>query len=286
MGALHEGHLSLIRRARAESDVVVLWLFVNPAQFNDVSDLDAYPRDEAADAAIAADLGVDYMFAPPAEEVYPAGFVTTVSIAGLTDRLEGAHRGRGHFDGVTTVVTKLFNMVAPDVSYFGQKDAQQAVVIKRLVRDLDIPVRIEVCPTVREPDGLALSSRNVHLTAEHRARASGLHRALSAVAGMIDAGERDPAAALAAGRRELSAAHIEPEYFELVTADALAPVDRVKGELLVLVAAWFGDTRLIDNQVIHVQEPDHQGPGAGANARAQIVNIDREVATPRAPTVA
>ena len=263
---------------------MVLSLFVNPAQFNDTADLDAYPRDELSDAAIAAELGVDYMFAPPAEAVYPPGFATTVQVAGLTDRLEGAHRGRAHFDGVTTVVTKLFNMVAPDVAYFGQKDAQQAAVIKRLVRDLDMPVRIEVCPTVREPDGLALSSRNVHLTAGQRARASGLYRALCAVAGAIEAGERDPAAAVAAGRQELSAADIEPEYLELVAADTLDPVGRVQGELLVLVAAWFGDTRLIDNKVIHVQDSNHHGPRAENGA--QIININREVATPRAPTVA
>ena len=284
MGALHEGHLSLIRAARAQSDVVVLWLFVNPAQFNDAADLEAYPRHEAADGAIAAELGVDYMLAPPASEVYPPGFATTVSIAGLTDRLEGAHRGRAHFDGVTTVVTKLFNMVAPDVAYFGQKDAQQAVVIRRLVRDLDMPVRIEVCPTVREPDGLALSSRNVHLTADQRTRATGLYRAMQAIARSIAAGERDPGAAIAAGRRELFASDIEPEYLELVAAETLAPIERVEGEVLALVAARFGDTRLIDNQVIAVQEGPH---AAGVHAGGQIINVDREVATsPEAPTVA
>jgi pantoate--beta-alanine ligase len=164
MGALHDGHLSLIRRARADCDVVVVSLFVNPAQFNDAGDLSSYPRDEARDAALAAEAGADVLFAPPAEEVYPSGFSTTVSVSGLTEVLEGAHRGKQHFDGVTTVVAKLFNMAGPEVAYFGQKDAQQALVIERMARDLDIPVRIEVCPTVREPDGLALSSRNVHLT--------------------------------------------------------------------------------------------------------------------------
>ena len=203
MGAFHEGHLSLIRRAREDSGVVVVSLFVNPTQFNDSSDLDAYPRDEARDAALAAELGADYLFAPSPLEVYPDGFATTVSVVGLTETLEGVHRGRGHFDGVTTVVAKLFNVVAPDVAYFGQKDAQQVAVIKRMVRDLDLPVRIEVCPTVREPDGLAMSSRNVHLSPADRARAAALNRALEAISGAIETGERDPAAAIARGRAEL-----------------------------------------------------------------------------------
>jgi len=164
MGAFHEGHLSLMRRARRDCDVVVVSLFVNPAQFDDPADLERYPRDRARDKALAAEIGVDHLFAPDVKEVYPPGFATSVSVAGITETLEGAHRGRAHFDGVTTVVTKLFNMVGPDVAYFGQKDAQQALVICRLVRDLDMPVRIEVCPTVRETDGLALSSRNAHLS--------------------------------------------------------------------------------------------------------------------------
>ena len=180
MGAFHAGHLSLMRRARAECDVVVVWLFVNPTQFNDASDLTAYPRDEARDAGLAEEIGVDILFAPAVEQVYPAGFATTVSVAGLTDTLEGAFRGRAHFDGVTTVVTKMFNMVAPDVAYFGQKDVQQVVVVQQLVRDLDMPIRIEVCDTVREPDGLAMSSRNVHLSAEERERATALGHALDA----------------------------------------------------------------------------------------------------------
>src|SRR6185437_10678172 len=168
MGAFHDGHLSLMRRARRDCDVVVVSLFVNPAQFNDPADLERYPRDHERDRALAAELGVDHLFAPAVEEVYPPGFATTVSVSGITEALEGAHRGRAHFDGVATVVTKLFNMVSPDVAYFGQKDAQQALVIRRLVRDLDMPVRIEVCPTVRESDGLALSSRNAHLSAADR----------------------------------------------------------------------------------------------------------------------
>ena len=250
MGALHEGHLSLIRQADSKCDLVVVSLFVNPAQFDEASDLAGYPRDEGRDAALAAEAGADILFAPPVDEVYPAGFSTTVSVSGLTEVLEGAHRGRRHFDGVTTVVAKLLNMVWPDAAYFGQKDAQQALVIQRMVRDLDIPVRIEVCPTIREADGLALSSRNVHLLPPDRDRAAALRRALDAIRTAVAAGERDPAAARAGGLRELSEAGIEPEYLELVSSDALAPVDRIDGDVLAVVAARVGDTRLIDNEVI------------------------------------
>ncbi|HUJ34236.1 MAG TPA: pantoate--beta-alanine ligase [Solirubrobacteraceae bacterium] len=250
MGAFHEGHLSLMRRARRDCDVVVVSLFVNPAQFNDAGDLDAYPRDPDHDAALAAGVGVDYLFAPSVDEVYPSGFATEVSVAGVTEPLEGAHRGRAHFDGVTTVVTKLFNMVGPDVAYFGQKDAQQAAVIRRLVRDLDIPVAIEVCPTVREADGLAMSSRNMHLSPADRVRATALHRALRAAQDAVSAGERDPGAARERALAELTAVSIEPEYVELVSADTLAPVDRIAGDVLAVLAAVVGGTRLIDNQPI------------------------------------
>ncbi len=250
MGAFHEGHLSLIRRARADCEVVVVSLFVNPTQFNDPGDLRSYPRDEPRDAALAAEAGADILFAPPAQEVYPPGFATTVTVAGLTEVLEGAHRGRKHFDGVTTVVAKLLNMAAPDVAYFGQKDAQQARVIQRMVRDLDIPVRIELCPTVREPDGLALSSRNVHLSGEERERAAALHRALEAVRAAMAAGETDPAAARVKALAELSEAGLEPEYLELVAADDLTPVERLDGNVLAVVAVRVGDTRLIDNKPI------------------------------------
>ena len=269
MGAFHEGHLSLIRRARADCQVVVVSLFVNPKQFNDPGDLSAYPREESRDGALAANLGVNFLFMPSAEEVYPAGFATSVRVAGLTDRLEGEHRGQSHFDGVTTVVTKLFNMVAPNVAYFGQKDAQQTIVIKRLVRDLDLPVQIEVCPTIREPDGLAMSSRNVHLSPADRERALALQRALHAVEESIAAGERDPEAAIAAGLDELSAVRLEPDYLELVATDTLAPVQRIDGDVLAVVAARVGDTRLIDNHTI----------------KLEIIKPDREVATPAgAPT--
>jgi pantoate--beta-alanine ligase len=250
MGAFHDGHLSLIREARENCDEVVVSLFVNPTQFNDRSDLAAYPRDEGRDAMLAAELGADYLFAPPVEELYPTGFATSVSVAGLTDTLEGAHRGRGHFDGVTTVVTKLFNIISPDVAYFGQKDAQQAVVIKRLVRDLDVPVRIQVCSTVRESDGLAMSSRNEHLSASERARAAALPRALRAAAAAVAAGERDPAAVSERALAELTSSGVEPEYFELVSADTLAPVRTIEGDVLAVLAARLGATRLIDNEQV------------------------------------
>jgi pantoate--beta-alanine ligase len=252
MGAFHEGHLSLMRRAREQCDRVVVSLFVNPAQFSEQADLDGYPRDEGRDAALAAAAGADILFAPPVEQVYPPGFATTVSIAGLTESLEGAHRGRGHFDGVATVVTKLFNVVSPDVAYFGQKDAQQVAVIRQLVRDLDLPVRIEACPTVREPDGLAMSSRNVRLSGTERERATALHRALAAARESVATGERDAAAVRTAAIAALASAGIEPDYVELVSADTLVPVRRIEGEVLALVAARVGATRLIDNATIRI----------------------------------
>jgi pantoate--beta-alanine ligase len=252
MGAFHEGHLELIRRARAENDVVVVSLFVNPAQFGPSEDLDAYPRDEARDAALAQELGVDVLFAPPVEEVYPDGFDTTVSVAGLTGVLDGhpARRGPAHFEGVTTVVTKLFNMAQPRRAYFGQKDAQQALVIKRLVRDLDIPVEIVVVPTVRDADGLALSSRNAYLTEEERERALALSRALEAADREVAAGRRDARSVLDAASRELDARGIEPEYLELRSADDLSPAERVNGRTLLAVAARVGRARLIDNAIL------------------------------------
>jgi pantoate--beta-alanine ligase len=250
MGAFHDGHLSLMRRARESCDVVVVSLFVNPTQFNDSSDLTAYPRDEAGDARIAAEVGVDCLFAPPVSELYPNGFATTVSVAGITETLEGAHRGRAHFDGVTTVVTKLFNIVSPDVAYFGQKDAQQVAVIRQLVRDLDIPVRIRVCPTARDPDGLALSSRNALLSPDERTRATGLNRALRAAQDAVAGGERDPRSVTAIARAELTRVDLEPEYLEFVSADAMIPVHRIDGDTLAVVAARVGSTRLIDNHLL------------------------------------
>jgi pantoate--beta-alanine ligase len=249
MGAFHAGHRSLMARARAAHDVVVVSLFVNPTQFAPTDDLSAYPRDEARDAEIAAAEGVDVLFAPPVEEVYPDGFATTVGVGGISESLEGAHRP-GHFDGVATVVTKLLNMVGPDTAFFGQKDAQQALVIRKLVRDLDIPVRIEVCPTVREPDGLALSSRNAYLDAAQRTRAVALSRALRAAEAAVAAGERDAAVVEAAARAALAAHDVEPEYVALVDPDTLSPVDRIGREVLVALAARVGPARLIDNVLI------------------------------------
>jgi pantoate--beta-alanine ligase len=252
MGYFHGGHLSLMRRARSDCDVVVVSLFVNPAQFGPGEDLDAYPRDERRDAELAEAEGVDVLFAPPVEEVYPRGFATTVAVRDLTETLEGdeAQRGAEHFQGVTTVVTKLFNMAEPDVAYFGQKDAQQALVIRKLVRDLDIPVQIEVCPTIRDPDGLALSSRNAYLSPEERERALSLNRALRAAEAAVAGGTCDAAAVVAAARAELDRAGVEPDYLQLRSATDLSPVERVNGSTLLAVAARVGRARLIDNAIL------------------------------------
>jgi pantoate--beta-alanine ligase len=252
MGAFHGGHLSLIRRAREQCDVVVVSLFVNPKQFGPGEDLEHYPRDEETDVRLAEAEGVDLLFAPPAAEVYPDGFATTVTVGELTDVLDGApdQRGAAHFAGVATVVAKLFNMAGPDVAYFGQKDAQQALVIRKLVRDLDIPVRIEVCPTVRDDDGLALSSRNAYLSADERRRALGLSRALRAAEAAVESGRIDATAVLAAARGELDAHGIEPDYLELRSTTDLSPVERVNGSTLLAVAARVGRARLIDNTIL------------------------------------
>jgi pantoate--beta-alanine ligase len=252
MGYFHDGHLSLMRRAREETDVVVVSLFVNPAQFGPGEDFRAYPREEERDERLAGAEGVDILFAPSVEEVYPDGFDTTVTIGGLTETLEGdeAQRGAEHFQGVATVVTKLFNMVGPDVAYFGQKDAQQALVIRKLVRDLDIPVEIAVCPTVRDPDGLALSSRNAYLSPQERERALALNRALRAAEATVAEGTVDAAAVVAAARAELDRAGIEPDYLQLRSATDLSPVERVNGSALLAVAARVGRARLIDNAIL------------------------------------
>ncbi|MEA2404582.1 MAG: pantoate--beta-alanine ligase [Thermoleophilaceae bacterium] len=252
MGFFHEGHLSLMRRAREDCGLVVVSLFVNPAQFGPGEDLDAYPRDEQRDSSLAEAEGVDVLFAPAPEEVYPEGFQTRVEVLGLTEVLDGdpAHRGPEHFAGVATVVTKLLNMAQPDAAYFGQKDAQQAIVIGKLVRDLDMPVRIEVLPTVREPDGLAMSSRNVYLSGEDRERALGLSRALAAANAVVEAGDREAGKVLAAARAELDRSGVEPEYLELRSADDLSPASRVNGRTLLAVAARVGRARLIDNSVL------------------------------------
>jgi len=225
-------------------------LFVNPTQFNDAADLEAYPRDEARDAAIAQSGGVDVLFAPDAGEMYKNDASTTIAVGGVSESLEGESRGPGHFRGVATVVAKLFNIVQPTVAYFGQKDAQQALVVRRMVRDLDIPVRIEVCPTIREPDGLAMSSRNVRLAPAARAQALALRRGLDAAVAAIASGERNAARIEGRGRQAMEALGVEPEYFAVVSAATLAPVRSLSGEILVAVAARVGGVRLIDNEIV------------------------------------
>ncbi|WP_127820537.1 pantoate--beta-alanine ligase [Microbacterium sp. CPCC 204701] len=257
MGALHEGHVSLLRAARAENGTLVLSIFVNPTQFDEQSDLAAYPRTEEADLGIADDAGVDVVFAPGGDEVYPAGFSTMVSVTGpVAETLEGAQRGRAHFDGVATVVTKLLLSVLPDAAYFGAKDAQQVAVIRRLVADLSIPVRVVVCPTSRDDDGLARSSRNARLTPEERSRALAIPRALSAVTDAAAAGVTDTEALRADAAAVLSDAGVEPEYLALVDPVSFEPVAARRGPVLVAIAARVGRTRLIDNVVLEpVREP-------------------------------
>jgi len=252
MGYLHEGHLSLLRAARAECDAVVMSLFVNPTQFGPGEDLDRYPRDEERDLRLATEAGADYVYAPPAEAVYPDGFSTCVAVEGqLTGVLDGdpGRRGPEHFRGVTTVVAKLFNTVGPDVAYFGQKDAQQAAVIRRMASDLDFPLRIEVLPIVREPDGLAMSSRNAYLDTEARQRAAALSAALRVAESVAHA--EGLAAALGAARAKLRGAGIEPEYLEARDPDDLSPVTELGDRpVLVAVAAQVGGARLIDNVLV------------------------------------
>ena len=251
MGALHDGHLSLIEAARERADLVVMSLFVNPAQFGEGEDLEAYPRDEKRDLDLAAAAGAQIVFAPSTAEVYPSGFATHVEVAGLADVLCGdpSRRGAAHFRGVTTVVAKLLNMAQPDFVLFGQKDAQQSIVIKRMVRDLDFPTEVVVVPTVREPDGLALSSRNAYLDEAERERATALSRALAAAEAARASGVDD---ALNAGRAVLAEAGIQPEYLEARYTDDLEPAQSFNGRpVLLAVAARVGRARLIDNVVIN-----------------------------------
>jgi pantoate--beta-alanine ligase len=242
MGALHAGHESLIRAAREENEIVVVSLFVNPAQFNDPRDLEAYPRDERRDGQIAEQHGADVLFAPALDEVYRDGATTKVIVEGLGEVFEGAHRGPGHFAGVCTVVAKLFNMVQPDRAYFGQKDAQQVAVLERMVTDLDFPLELRVQPTVRDPDGLALSSRNARLSAEERQQALALNAALTAAAEH----------GLEAGREVLAENGIEPEYFAAVDPDTFTEPGN-----LIVIAATIGTTRLIDN--VKAATPERRG---------------------------
>lgn len=255
MGALHEGHLSLVRAARTKTDVVAASIFVNPTQFGPSEDFSRYPRDLEKDCAILEGEGVELVFAPAVEEMYPAGAVTWVTVEGLSDRLCGKSRP-GHFRGVTTVLAKLFHIVEPDAAFFGQKDAAQHAIIRKMVRDLDIPVAIEVCPIVREADGLALSSRNAYLSPEERKSALVLHRSLSRAQKLFRAGERDSAKLIAAACRQFASEQtVRLDYFEIVHADTLEPVSDISAPdftaiSLAAVAAFVGKTRLIDNLVL------------------------------------
>jgi len=254
MGALHEGHLSLVRRAKQECSRVYASLFVNPKQFGPNEDFAKYPRAFESDAAQFAELGVDALFAPPADDIYPPGFSSYVNVDGISDRLEGRSRP-GHFRGVATVVLKLFEIAQPDFAYFGRKDAQQVAVIQRMVRDLNLNVQIVVCPIVREADGLALSSRNAYLNPEERRAATVLHRALQAARAELIAGTRD---ALEIQDRMRAVFHSEPlarlDYAEVVAADDFEPVVRVSRTSYVLIAANLGKTRLLDNMLVEIPE--------------------------------
>jgi len=256
MGWLHAGHRSLMARSRAENPTTVMTLFVNPKQFNSAEDLARYPRNEARDLAIAAEESVDLVFAPGADEIYPPGFETTVSVGALAGVLEGAARP-GHFDGVATVVTILFNLVGADVAYFGQKDAQQVMVISRMARDLGVPTAVVACPTVREADGLALSSRNALLTPEARAAAPVVHRALAGAVRRYEAGERSADALRVEMRRVLASEPLaQADYVSVASLDPrreLHELDAVDGPALLSMAVRFGEIRLIDNE--RVGEP-------------------------------
>jgi pantoate--beta-alanine ligase len=247
MGALHAGHLALVGRATAECDRAVATIFVNPKQFDRKEDLKAYPRGEGRDAGLLAEHACDLLFAPDAEEMYPEGFSSSVAVTGVSEVLDGVYRP-GHFTGVTTVVCKLLLQALPDRAYFGEKDFQQLTVVKRMVRDLDIPVEIVPVPTVREADGLALSSRNVHLTPEQRAVAPLLHRVMQEIAAELADGQTPAGLLIPEGQMRLGGAGFTKiDYLALHAADDLAPLARVDRPARLFAAAWLGTTRLIDN---------------------------------------
>ncbi|MGH9556324.1 MAG: pantoate--beta-alanine ligase [Terriglobales bacterium] len=253
MGALHEGHLSLVRAARAQCQTVAVSLFVNPTQFGPNEDLAKYPRTFERDRELLEREGVDLLFAPSTEEMYPAGAAAWVTVEGLSQKLCGRSRPT-HFRGVTTVVSKLFHIVEPDLAFFGQKDAAQCTILRKMVRELDIPVGIVVCPIVREADGVAMSSRNAYLSAEQRRSATGLYRALSRVAELVEKGERRASKLIDAAQRIfLEEPDVRLDYFEIVDNDTLDPVEGISGGALVAVAAYLGSTRLIDNLVLPPQ---------------------------------
>ena len=250
MGALHEGHLSLVRAARAAADLVTASIFVNPTQFGPNEDLAKYPRSFGRDCELLEREGVEFVFAPSVEEMYPAGAVTWVTVEELSGKLDGRSRP-GHFRGVTTVVSKLFHIVEPDQAFFGQKDAAQVAIIRQMVRDLNMAVEIVVCPIVREADGLAMSSRNAYLSPEQRKRALVLHRSLTRVQQLVASGERDAAKLAAAGREEFAReASVRLDYFEILDPATLDAVRDVSGGALLAVAAYVGATRLIDNLIV------------------------------------
>jgi len=247
MGALHEGHLSLVRAARSSSDLVAASIFVNPTQFGANEDLAKYPRSFERDRELLQGERVELLFAPSVEEMYPAGAVTWVTVEGLSAKLDGRSRP-GHFRGVTTVVAKLFHVVQPDAAFFGQKDAAQVAIIRRMVRDLNLPVEIGVCPIVRAADGLAMSSRNAYLDPDERKRALVLQRSLLRAEHLAETGERNAARLVAAGREEIDKeSSVRLDYFEIVNPDTLDPLEDISGGGLVAVAAVVGGTRLIDN---------------------------------------
>jgi pantoate--beta-alanine ligase len=255
MGALHEGHFSLVRQAKTQCSPVVVSIFVNPKQFGPAEDLKKYPKSLQSDRDALADLGVDILFAPSVEEMYPAGFSTSVTVKGLSDRWEGRARP-GHFDGVATVVLKLFQIVQPRTAFFGRKDAQQARVIEHMVADLNLDTQIDLCPIVREPDGLALSSRNVYLSPDDRLAATAISRTLAACKEKIESGERDVERLLAIMRDKLEAEpRLTIDYVEIVDAVTFEPLRAIRGNCYALIAAKAGGTRLIDNAYI---EPDHE----------------------------
>lgn len=250
MGALHEGHLSLVRAAKAQCDEVAVSLFVNPLQFGPGEDLAKYPRDLARDRELLEKEGVDFLFSPAVEEMYPPGGVTYVTVEGLSDKLCGASRP-GHFRGVTTVVSKLFHIVEPDLAFFGQKDAAQVAIIKRMVRDQNIPVQVVTCPIVREPDGLAMSSRNVYLDPQQRKFALVLYRSLQIVQQRFEQGEHETRKLIEAGRQVFGEdPTVRLDYLQIVDPETLDPLDNVSRPALVAVAALLGHTRLIDNVVL------------------------------------
>jgi pantoate--beta-alanine ligase len=250
MGALHEGHVALVRRVKAQADLTAVSIFVNPTQFNSNEDFTRYPRDLSSDADLLVREGVDLLFAPEPDEMYPPHAATFVEVAGLSDKLEGKSRP-GHFRGVATVVTKLFEIVTPHVAAFGQKDAQQALIVKTLVRDLMLNVEVLVLPTKREADGVAMSSRNVLLGVEERRAARAIPRALEAAAAAAEAGERDAGGILGAARTVLGGERLlRLDYLELVDTERLDPVPKLQKETLLVVAVFAGTTRLIDNIVL------------------------------------